>query len=62
MLAGVNGRGAEETNFLHALELEEHLMAGTPFAGGDVDIRECFDQIVHPLVVALSAPAGTPAG
>eukprot|EP00974_Lingulodinium_polyedra_P004619 434268-Lingulodinium_polyedra.AAC.1 len=62
MFAGVRGRGAEEANFLHALELEEHLLLGTFFAGGDVDIKKCFDQLVRPLVVALAAAAGMPTG
>eukprot|EP00974_Lingulodinium_polyedra_P051084 4912908-Lingulodinium_polyedra.AAC.1 len=37
-------------------------MTDTPFAGGDVDICKCFDQLARPLVVALAAAAGMPAG
>eukprot|EP00974_Lingulodinium_polyedra_P042569 4087204-Lingulodinium_polyedra.AAC.1 len=62
MFAGVQGRGAEEANFLHALELEEYLLQGIAFAGGDADIKKCFDQLVCPLVVALAAAAGMPTG
>eukprot|EP00974_Lingulodinium_polyedra_P120609 11175673-Lingulodinium_polyedra.AAC.1 len=39
------GSGAEEANFFHALELEEHLLAGSSFASGDADTRKCFDQL-----------------
>eukprot|EP00974_Lingulodinium_polyedra_P108566 10507806-Lingulodinium_polyedra.AAC.1 len=60
MFAGVKGRGAEEANFLHALELEEHFLAGLSIAGGDADIRKCFDQLVRALAVAFAAVAGMP--
>eukprot|EP00974_Lingulodinium_polyedra_P033231 3196486-Lingulodinium_polyedra.AAC.1 len=37
-------------------------MTGTPFAGGDVDIRKRFGQLVRPLAVALAAAADVPTG
>eukprot|EP00974_Lingulodinium_polyedra_P100741 9759291-Lingulodinium_polyedra.AAC.1 len=36
-------------------------MTGAPFANGDVDVRNCFDQLVRPLVIALATAAGMPA-
>eukprot|EP00974_Lingulodinium_polyedra_P000972 90727-Lingulodinium_polyedra.AAC.1 len=62
MCVGVKGRGVEEANFLHAFALADVLMTDTTFAGGDVGIRKCFDQLALPLVVALAAVAGMPAG
>eukprot|EP00974_Lingulodinium_polyedra_P121979 11181051-Lingulodinium_polyedra.AAC.1 len=62
MFAGVQGRGAEEADYLHSVGIEEHLLSCNPFVGGDADIKKCFDQLVRALVVALAAAAGMPTG
>ena len=60
MFAGVAEVGADDAWWETALDLEEHLMAGTPFSGAGVDVFKCFDQIVRDLVYRLAGTAGMP--
>ena len=60
MVAGVAEMGADDAWWETALDLEEHLLNGTPFSGAGVDVFKCFDQIVRDLVYRLAETAGMP--
>ena len=60
MLAGVEGKGAEDAAYATALLVEWCNLTKTEFSGGPADIYKCFDQIVRPLLQKVLEFAGMP--
>lgn len=60
MYVGVASAGAEDTWYETALDFELVAMKGIHFAGIEIDIFMCFDQIIRALVYRIAKIAGMP--